>query len=100
MLCKIRQGIQIFDQNFNVWWFLSYDQKCVKTKVFGNFPVPEKNHENEAKIKVTMIIFGISLANFYMSDIFSSLNISISSNTARSLHTSPYLKECTLCLEY
>ncbi len=68
-MCKISQGIQIFDQNFHyVLWFMSYSQKYyyVKTKVVNIFPVPEKQHENKAKMKVTMIILGISSASHYL----------------------------------
>ncbi len=56
-------------------------QHNVETKAFDIVPVPEKTYEQntkfEAKIKVTMIILGICfiLANFYMSGIFSALNI-------------------------
>ncbi len=67
-MCKISQGIQIFDKNFHVLWFLIYGPKYVKTKVFDIFPVPEKTWKWH-KMKVTMIILGISsiiLANIYM----------------------------------
>ena len=65
--------------------------KICQNENFRHFPRPRKKHKNEAKIKVTMIILGLSsvLANFYKSGIFSSF---FSSNTARSLPVWPYLK--------
>ena len=67
ILCKISQEIQIWSEFPYVLWFLGYGQKYVKTKVFDISPSPKKQqHENEAKMKVTMKILGISsiLANF------------------------------------
>ncbi len=67
------------------FWIMA---KNMSKLMFWTFPRPRKNktkqnknktkqkHENEAKMKVTMIILGISsIANFYISDIFSSHNI-------------------------
>ena len=75
----------------------------VKTKVFDIFPVPEKKptnkqtNENEAKINILKELQNEShhdnplnllyiLATFYMSDIFSSLNILVQTQLGHYLH--------------
>ena len=53
------------------------------------FPVPPRQHEYEAQMKVTMIYpwtLLYMLANFYMSGIFSSLNILIQTQLGHYLY--------------
>ena len=66
--------------------------KICQSESFRHFPRPRKKHENEAKMKVAMII-GISTIYQHFFTCLASLVRSISSNTARSLPVSPYLKE-------
>ncbi len=95
--------------------FWSYGRKYVRTKVFDIFPVPEKKHENEAKIKVTIIIGGISsiyqqfFASYCLAS-FSSLNILVQTqlDTTRITFSTPSFKyrkrqkptKCNKCAMY
>ncbi len=88
ILCKISKKFQLFDQNFHMScgsWVMTQNMSRRKFSTFSQSP--KKKHENEAKMKVTMIILGIS----FVLQILHVWHLYFSSNTAKSLPISPYL---------